>query len=130
MAEGIGQGARMKVSEGRAICYGAAGQGGPVVTRSGGIAVGRASVAGGAVAGGAVARAAVGRVALAGALATALALAGCGRKGGLDEPPLAATDQSPPPGQAVAATTSPDGRPNPPPPATQKRHTFLDWLID
>jgi predicted small lipoprotein YifL len=91
-----------------------------VVTRSGGIAVGRVAVG----------RAAVARVALAGALVAALAVAGCGRKGGLDEPPLAATDQSPPPGQAVAATTSPDGKPISPPPATQKRHTFLDWLID
>jgi len=99
----------MKVSESRAICYGAAGQGGPVVIRSGSIWIGR--------------------VALAGALAAALALAGCGRKGGLDEPPLAASEPSPPPGQQSAAATSPDGKPIPPP-AAEKRHTFLDWLID
>ena len=69
----------------------------------------------------------MGRLAFAGALAAALALAGCGRKGGLDEPPLAASEPAPP-GQAPAATYSPDGKPNPP--AAEKRHTFLDWLID
>jgi len=97
----------MKVSESRAICYAAAGQGGPVVTRSGGIWLGR--------------------IALAGALAAALALAGCGRKGGLDEPPLAASEPVAP-GQPGAAANSPDGKPNPP--AAEKRRTFLDWLID
>jgi predicted small lipoprotein YifL len=97
----------MKVSESRAICYDAGRPGGSVVTRSGSIWLGR--------------------VALAGALAAALALAGCGRKGGLDEPPMAAaTDQPPPPGQP--ATYTPDGKPNPP--VAAKRRTFLDWLID
>jgi predicted small lipoprotein YifL len=95
----------MKVSESRAICYAAAGQGGPVVTRSGGIWLSK--------------------IVLAGAVATALALAGCGRKGGLDEPPLAASEPAPP-GQPGAATS--DGKPNPP--AAEKRRTFLDWLID
>jgi predicted small lipoprotein YifL len=69
----------------------------------------------------------MGRLALAGALAAALALAACGRKGGLDAPPLAASEPAAP-GQAAAATYSPDGKPNPP--AAEKRRTFLDWLID
>jgi len=69
----------------------------------------------------------MGRLALAGALMAALALAGCGRKGGLDEPPLAASEPAPP-GQPPAATYSPDGKPNPP--AAEKRRTLLDWLID
>jgi predicted small lipoprotein YifL len=97
----------MNVSESRAICYDAGRPGGSVVTRSGGIWIGR--------------------FALAGALAAALALAGCGRKGGLDDPPLAASEPAPP-GQPGAATYSPDGKPNPP--AAEKRRTFLDWLID
>ena len=59
--------------------------------------------------------------------AAALALPGCGRKGGLDEPPLAASAPAPG-GQPPAATYSPDGKPNPP--AAEKRRTFLDWLID
>jgi hypothetical protein len=99
----------MKVSESRAICYGAPGSGGLVVTRS--------------------AHVWLGRVALASALAATLALAGCGRKSGLDEPPLAAASDQPPPGKPPAtATYRPDGKPNAP--ATEKRHTFLDWLID
>jgi predicted small lipoprotein YifL len=69
----------------------------------------------------------MGRLALAGALAAALALAGCGRKGGLDEPPLAASEPVPP-GQPPVAPYSPDGKPIPP--VAQKRHTLLDWLID
>ena len=69
----------------------------------------------------------LGRFALAAALAATLALAGCGRKGGLDEPPMAAaTDQPPPPGQP--ANYTPNSKPNPP--AAEKRHSFLDWLID
>jgi len=64
---------------------------------------------------------------LAGVLAAVLALAGCGRKGPLDEPPLAASEPLPP-GQPSGATYSPDGKPIPP--AAEKRHTFLDWLID
>jgi hypothetical protein len=70
---------------------------------------------------------------LAGALVAALALAGCGRKGGLDPPPMAAAGdaQAPPPG-ATAASPS-DGRPVQPPsqtPPATKQKTFLDWLID
>jgi predicted small lipoprotein YifL len=43
----------------------------------------------------------LGRLALAGALGLALALAGCGRKGGLDPPPAASlTDQHPANGAA------------------------------
>ena len=87
----------MNVSESRAICYDAYGQGGFVVTRSGRIWMGR------------------------------LALAGCGRKGALDEPPLAASEPVPS-GQPGVAANSPNGKPNPP--AVEKRRTFLDWLID
>jgi predicted small lipoprotein YifL len=97
----------MKVSERHAICYGALGQGGHVVTRSGSIWLGR--------------------VALAGALAAAFAVAGCGKKGPLDAPPLAASEPVPP-GQPPAATYSPNGKPNAP--AEEKRRTILDWLID
>ncbi len=65
------------------------------------------------------------RLAVAGALAATLALAGCGRKAGLD----------PPPNAAIAPTTTVDGQPAPaaqpdgttPPP---KRRFILDWLLD
>ena len=77
------------------------------------------------------------RAMLAAALVATLALAGCGRKGGLDAPPMAAAGdvQSPPPG-ATAAPGS-DGRPAQPPPGqapqsqpVAKQRTLLDWLID
>ena len=63
------------------------------------------------------------------ALAAALVLAGCGRKGGLDAPPMAAAGdvqangQGPAPGPA----TGPNSKPVAP---AEKRKTFLDWLID
>jgi predicted small lipoprotein YifL len=62
------------------------------------------------------------------ALAAALALAGCGRKAGLDAPPMAAAGdyQSGQPGAAPA--TGPDGKPVAA--QTEKRKTILDWLID
>lgn len=78
------------------------------------------------------------RLAVAGALTAALALAGCGRKGGLDPPPSAAVSQ---PGQdqgqgqgqgqrAEPERFDEEGRPVAPP-ATQKKHIFfLDWLLD
>ena len=67
---------------------------------------------------------------LAAALVAALGLAGCGRKGGLDAPPMAAAGdlqpgQQPAPAQAPVLGT--DGKPVPP---AEKRKTFLDWLID
>jgi predicted small lipoprotein YifL len=69
------------------------------------------------------------RIAVAAALVAALGLAGCGRKSGLDLPPMAAAGDQPAPGQpGPAATLGPDGRPVPP--QTDKRRTLLDWLID
>jgi predicted small lipoprotein YifL len=72
----------------------------------------------------------LGRIGIAAALATALTLAGCGRKSGLDEPPLAAAgDQGAPSAQpSGAATYTPDGKPAAPP--AEKRRTPLDWLIN
>jgi predicted small lipoprotein YifL len=69
------------------------------------------------------------RGALAAALLAALALAGCGRKSGLDAPPMAAAGDlqaGGPPGPAP--TLGPDGKPAAP--AAEKRKTLLDWLID
>jgi predicted small lipoprotein YifL len=64
-------------------------------------------------------------------LLAALALAGCGRKGGLDLPP-AASVAAPAPAAGPAGQSGrqlgPDGRPLPAPPPP--RHTPLDWLID
>jgi predicted small lipoprotein YifL len=93
---------------GCAICYGAAGGSG--VTR--------------------LAHLCVGRIGVVAALAAALTLAGCGRKSGLDEPPLAAAgDQGAPTAQpAGAATNTPDGKPVAP--SAEKRRTPLDWLIN
>lgn len=62
------------------------------------------------------------KIAAAGALAAALMLAGCGRKGDLDRPPAAAAVPAPD-GQATAPTP-PDGT-SPPP----KKGFILDWLI-
>ncbi len=59
-------------------------------------------------------------IAMAAALVAALALAGCGRKSGLDAPPMAAAPDQPALGQPGAAVT----------PQTDKRHSPLDWLID
>jgi predicted small lipoprotein YifL len=66
------------------------------------------------------------RLATLGALAVALGLAGCGRKAGLDAPPMAAAGDVQSNGQPGAAV-GPDGKPLPP---VEKRKTFLDWLID
>ena len=75
------------------------------------------------------------RGALVAALAATLALAGCGRKTGLDAPPMAAAGDYQTNGQPGAAPTTgatpapgPDGKPV----AAQadKRKTILDWLID
>jgi hypothetical protein len=73
-----------------------------------------------------------GRGALVVALAAGFGLAGCGRKSGLDAPPLAAAgdQQAGQPGSAPgsASVSGPDGKPNAP--ATDKRHTLFDWLIN
>jgi predicted small lipoprotein YifL len=75
------------------------------------------------------------RTAAIGALVAALALAGCGRKGGLDLPPEASlADPGTPPGApppAAAPELGPDGRPvAPAPPPAPRRWTPLDFLID
>jgi predicted small lipoprotein YifL len=63
---------------------------------------------------------------LAGTLMCALTLAGCGRKGGLDPPPV--TSAVP-----VQPGPEPEGSPAAqPPPAVQptRRSTWLDWLVN
>jgi predicted small lipoprotein YifL len=70
------------------------------------------------------------RGALVAALAATLALAGCGRKGGLDAPPMAAAGDQAAPQPAQGAAYGPDGRPIAPATTTDKRHTLFDWLID
>jgi predicted small lipoprotein YifL len=63
------------------------------------------------------------------ALVAALGLAGCGRKGGLDPPPMAAAGDAQTGGQPGATPTlGPDGKPVASAPG--KRKTVLDWLID
>ena len=79
----------------------------------------------------ALARSGLARFALCGALVAALGLAGCGRKSGLDAPPMAAAGDlqtSPQPGTAAAPGAAPAGRPMAP--APDKRQTIFDWLID
>ena len=71
------------------------------------------------------------RIATVGALVSALALAGCGRKGPLDAPPSAAISEpaaGAPPDSARAIGA--DGRPVAPPPNGSKRWTPLDILLD
>jgi hypothetical protein len=69
------------------------------------------------------------RLAALGALLAALGLAGCGRKTGLDPPPMAAAGDLAANGQSgPVPAPGPDGKPVPPP--TAKRISFLDWLID
>jgi predicted small lipoprotein YifL len=61
---------------------------------------------------------------LAGTFLCALTLAGCGRKGGLDPPPVTS---------AVPVQPGPEGAPaaQPPPPVQPTRKsTWLDWLIN
>jgi hypothetical protein len=60
-------------------------------------------------------------------LVAALGLAGCGRKAGLDPPPMAAAGDLQGNGQPGAAP-APDGKPAVPQP--DRRKTVLDWLID
>jgi predicted small lipoprotein YifL len=68
------------------------------------------------------------RLAVVGALAAALGLAGCGRKGGLEAPPDASLAE-PGPAPQAAPLVGPDGKALAP---TQgpKRTTPLDFLID
>jgi len=81
------------------------------------------------------------RGALVVALVAGFGLAGCGRKSGLDAPPMAAagdqqagsassTASSSAPGTASgsAQALGPDGKPVAP--ATEKRHTLFDWLLN
>ena len=72
------------------------------------------------------------RFAVLGALVAALGLAGCGRKAGLDAPPMAAAGDlqtSPPSGTAATpAGAAPASKPGAP--ALDKRKTIFDWLID
>jgi predicted small lipoprotein YifL len=69
-------------------------------------------------------------IAAVGALALALGLAGCGRKGALDPPPSATLAQ-PAPGQPTRPDAHVDAQGHPvAPPATQKRPFILDWLLD
>jgi hypothetical protein len=69
------------------------------------------------------------RTAALGALVAALGLAGCGRKSGLDAPPMAAAGDLQTSGQpAPAPALAPDGKRVAPP--AEKRKTILDWLID
>ena len=72
---------------------------------------------------------ALARMAVVGAMIAVLALAGCGRKGGLDLPPAAATSEpgiaEPRQGPAVGA----DGKPTAPR-SGPNRPTILDWLVE
>jgi predicted small lipoprotein YifL len=66
-------------------------------------------------------------------LVAALALAGCGRKSGLDAPPMAAAGDVQTSGQPASATApapapAPAGKPGAAVP--EKRNPLLDWLID
>jgi predicted small lipoprotein YifL len=90
------------------------------------------------------------RAGMIGALAVALLLAGCGRKGPLDPPPgsglqSGAPVQAPPPAAGPAGLTGPGGLAGPPvrgarqdfdengrpiAPPGEKKHFFLDWLLN
>lgn len=68
------------------------------------------------------------RIAAVGVVVLAVGLAGCGRKGGLDLPPAAATSEpAPEPKQGPAL--GPDGKPIAPR-TGPKTPTILDWLVD
>jgi hypothetical protein len=69
------------------------------------------------------------RYAALGVLVAALGLAGCGRKSGLDAPPMAAAGDLQASGQPGPAST-PGAAGKPVSPSAEKRKTFLDWLID
>jgi predicted small lipoprotein YifL len=71
------------------------------------------------------------RLAVLGALVAALGLSACGRKAGLDPPP--ATAAAVPAEEAAPARDmfGTDAQPKPVAAATvQRKHFFLDWLLD
>jgi predicted small lipoprotein YifL len=63
--------------------------------------------------------------ALAGAFLCALTLAGCGRKGGLDPPPVTSAVPAQPGPQLEGSSAQP-----PPPVAPTRKSTWLDWLVN
>jgi predicted small lipoprotein YifL len=75
------------------------------------------------------ARRALAGLAALGVLVAALALAGCGRKSGLDAPPMAAAGDMQTSGQPASAP-APANAGKPVAAAPEKRNPFLDWLID
>ena len=67
------------------------------------------------------------RLALAGALGLTLALAGCGRKGGLDPPPASLAEQH---AAGTSATGEKPAQAPPPAPAVSKKRIPLDVLLN
>jgi predicted small lipoprotein YifL len=124
MVEEFGQAAPMNFPKSRSICYVVVDQEFEGVDQSSSLARLRARRA----------RFAAGS-ALAVALAAALTLAGCGRKGGLDAPPMAAAGDAQAPNQASGQTAQAPAQPAAAPGGAvaqppDKRKTFLDWLIN
>jgi predicted small lipoprotein YifL len=72
---------------------------------------------------------ALARAAVFGAMAAALALTGCGRKGPLDLPPSAAISEPGPADPRQGSTVGPDGKPVAPR-TGPNRPTILDWLVE
>jgi predicted small lipoprotein YifL len=70
------------------------------------------------------------RIAASAALVGALALAGCGRKAGLDPPPAAAVSDPSQPQPEAPPAIGPDGKPLAPPPSGMKRWLPIDVLLD
>jgi predicted small lipoprotein YifL len=70
------------------------------------------------------------RIAAVAALAGALALAGCGRKAGLDPPPAAAVSDPSQPQPEAPPAIGPDGQPIASPPTGRKRWLPIDVLVD
>jgi predicted small lipoprotein YifL len=74
------------------------------------------------------------RLAVIGALAAALLLAGCGRKGPLDPPPASSQLQQGAPGPGASPARAPqqafDENGRPVAPQGPKARQFLDWLLD
>ena len=69
------------------------------------------------------------RMAVVGALIAVLALAGCGRKSGLDLPPAAATSEPAVAEPRQGPAIGPDGKPLAPR-TGPKTPTILDWLVE
>jgi predicted small lipoprotein YifL len=108
----------MSVSKNRSICYAGPRSGGRLVIQPPSSARAERCYA----------RSRFGRAGFAAlaALAAALTLAGCGRKAGLDPPPMAAAGDLQSNGQPGAVPSA--GKPVAP--SSEKRKTPLDWLID